>query len=1297
MRRNIRTATQGAALVALLALSGPALALVEGSPNTGADQGLVSYSHVYIDVDQIDETLRFCSSDDGLVAGVPDAEFARQGEEFLLQRPSAARCQDDGPCRADEVCRDWETGLARAALPLDAPFSGTCVLPFSQQAGGFCDDTAGPGGWLEHVATETGAWRLDFAGEADQSTRNTRYWAVDVLDPDGVSVPLGRAHSTYWVLDAHDFNSNPTNANFYAVVPSGGEGAFVFVIDFEGMMGYVYTLFANAVGNVDTPARSWCQYGDPRPDRTCVDLNDADYQRDVHRRHTNRVEYQIYLSYPDGVTPPVVEPLIEDVQFNDEHGTATISPNGDGVQDVGVFTFTASVRGTYRIIVDTDGDGVFDGSRDLLLVGEAVAGPDNEHEWDGRGPDGRPLAVGDYAVQASLVVGETHFPMLDIESNPEGTAIWAALGPNEPLQPLPMFWDDTPIGGTTSLPYGSAVPGPQGGGVHERHAWDDDWQPALGNVMSVDTWVQGELVWVETVTCRRCEGSGPTLGITDAAGDEQPDSDGDGILDWDEDLNRDGVVDPGETDPWNADSDDDGLDDGAERRYGTEPLDPDSDDDGLLDGSEDADGDGARGPGETDALNGDTDGDGVLDGVERRGDNPTDPLRADTDGDGLPDGLEDANHDGHLDPGETNPASTDTDGDGLLDGAEDNNLDGDLDPGETDPRSADTDGDGLDDAAELARQPPTDPTRADSDDDGVPDGAEVSGGTDPLAADSDGDGVADGAEDSNGDGVLDPGETDPRSADSDGDGIPDGVEDADQDGRLDPGETDPRSVDTDGDGVPDGTEDADRSGDVGPGETDPRLADSDGDGLPDGVEDADGDGLLDPDETDPRSADSDGDGLADGVEDANQNGVRDPSETDPRLADSDGDGLPDGVEDADADGALGPRETDPRSADTDADGLPDGLEDTNRDGVLDADETDPRSADSDGDGLPDGLEDANGSGTVDPEETDPRVADSDGDGLADGIEDANGDGVLDEGETDPRSADSDGDGLADGVEDSNSNGELDPGETDPLQGDSDGDGLPDGAEDSDGDGVLDPGESDPLRADGDDDGLEDGEERERGTDPQSADSDGDGITDGVEVHGTNATDPLARDTDGDGIDDGTEDLDLDGEQDEGETDPADTDSDDDGLGDGVEGLADTDSDELPDALDSDSDNDLVLDGTEAGLTEADVDADTDLAAGGFVPDADPSTQTDPRHADTDGGGLADGAEDTNRNGAVDPGERDPLDPSDDDLGAVGTVAAEGCDCSVPGETNSGGSAVSLAAGLLGLLLCRRRRLGRSDG
>jgi len=1273
----------------LLATCGEAAALVEGSPNTGANQGLTEECQVYVEVRAEGETLRLCSSDDGLVDGEEDPEFARHGEEILLGRPSAALCQDDAGCRQDEVCRDWNLGLARAAMPEGVPFVGGCVVPISLEAAGHCDEESGPGDWVELVADETGSWRLDLAGERDQSTRNTRYWAVEVLQPGGTSTELGRVHSRYWVLDAHDFGANPTSANYYALVPTGAGGAFVFVIDFDGMMGYVYQLFANATGNVDNPSRSWCQYGDPRPDRSCVDRQDPDYDREVHRLHRNRSQYEIYLNYPDGVTEPEVEPLIGDLQFNDEHGTLSISPNGDGEQDTGTFSFTANVRGTYRIVVDTDGDGVFDPSRDVVLVGEAFAGANNEHEWDGRGPDGEALEPGSYSVQVSLVVGETHFPMLDIESNALGVAIWSAPGPNLELEALPMFWDDTAIGGSTSLPDGSLIPNAQGVGTHERHAWDDAWLPSLGNVMAIDTWVQGRIVAVRELSCRRCEGTQQVVVVTDAAGDEQPDSDGDGILDWDEDRNRNGVVDPGETDPNSADSDADGLDDGAELSYGTDPLLPDSDEDGLLDGAEDANGDGQRGLGETDALNADTDGDGISDGAELTGVNPTDPLRGDSDGDGLPDGLEDANHNGALDPGETNPAAADSDGDGLDDGVEDQDHDGILDPDETDPRQADTDGDGLDDPVELARQPPTDPTNPDSDEDGLPDGAEVSGGTDPLVADSDGDGVLDGAEDANGNGLLDVGETDPRSADSDGDGLPDGIEDADHDGRLDPGETDPRSADSDGDGLDDGAEDTNLNGTLDPGETDPRAADSDADGLPDGLEDADRDGRLDPDETDPRSADSDGDELPDGIEDADHDGAQGATETDPRRADSDADGLPDGLEDANRDGSRGEGETDPLAVDSDGDQLPDGLEDANRDGALGEGETDPRVADSDGDGLPDGVEDANQSGGVDEGETDPTVADSDGDGLPDGVEDLNGDGLVDEGETDPRVADSDGDGVLDGVEDANGNGQLDEGETDPLVADSDGDGLADGDEDLDGDGTIDPGESDPLSADGDDDGLDDSAERQHGTDPQAADSDGDGLPDGLEVNGARPTDPTSADTDGDDLGDGVEDLDLDGEQDPGETDPADGDSDDDGLLDGAEGLDDFDGDETPDALDADSDNDLVADGTELGLTADDVGPDTDPEA--FVPDADPTTQTDPRSADTDGGGLADGAEDTNRNGALDPGERDPLDPADDELTGVGTVAASGCECAAGGGGEPEWGALLWVG--LGLLLLRRRRHG----
>jgi arylsulfatase A-like enzyme len=51
------------------------------------------------------------------------------------------------------------------------------------------------------------------------------------------------------------------------------------------------------------------------------------------------------------------------------------------------------------------------------------------------------------------------------------------------------------------------------------------------------------------------------------------DSDGDGIPDLVEDANRNGLVDPGETDPDNPDTDGDGTSDGVELKSGTNPLD----------------------------------------------------------------------------------------------------------------------------------------------------------------------------------------------------------------------------------------------------------------------------------------------------------------------------------------------------------------------------------------------------------------------------------------------------------------------------------------------------------------------------------------------------------------------------------------------------------------------------------------------------------------------------------------------------------------------------------------------------
>ena len=101
------------------------------------------------------------------------------------------------------------------------------------------------------------------------------------------------------------------------------------------------------------------------------------------------------------------------------------------------------------------------------------------------------------------------------------------------------------------------------------------------------------------------------------------DTDNDGIIDGDEDVNQNGFVDGGETDPCDADTDGDGVQDGTEQGVTTghadtdpaifqpneddttttDPLNPDSDHDGLVDGQEDVNSNGLVDAGERDPNN----------------------------------------------------------------------------------------------------------------------------------------------------------------------------------------------------------------------------------------------------------------------------------------------------------------------------------------------------------------------------------------------------------------------------------------------------------------------------------------------------------------------------------------------------------------------------------------------------------------------------------------------------------------------------------------------------------------------
>ena len=123
------------------------------------------------------------------------------------------------------------------------------------------------------------------------------------------------------------------------------------------------------------------------------------------------------------------------------------------------------------------------------------------------------------------------------------------------------------------------------------------------------------------------------------------------------------------------DNDCDEIPEDLENTTCTDPNDADTDDDGIIDGFEDVNQNGIVDPGETNPCNVDSDSDGIQDGTETG--LTLNDIGSDTDtGIFIPD----------ADPATTSdPILDDTDGDGLLDGEEDQNHNGQVDEGESDP------------------------------------------------------------------------------------------------------------------------------------------------------------------------------------------------------------------------------------------------------------------------------------------------------------------------------------------------------------------------------------------------------------------------------------------------------------------------------------------------------------------------------------------------------------------------------------------------------------------------------------
>ncbi|WP_010180221.1 hypothetical protein, partial [Aquimarina agarilytica] len=445
------------------------------------------------------------------------------------------------------------------------------------------------------------------------------------------------------------------------------------------------------------------------------------------------------------------------------------------------------------------------------------------------------------------------------------------------------------------------------------------------------------------------------------------------------------------------------------------------------------------------------------------------------------------------------------------------------------------------------------------------------------------------------------------------------------------------------------------------------VVDTDGDGIPNHLDlDSDNDGIYDVVESgNPAATDSDSDGRIDtgGTVSVGLNGI-------PDEVDSDDDSLT--ATATTPVNSFGTDGADYVDIDADDDGIVDNIEAQTTGAYVG-----PSGIDSDGDGIDDVYDPVDdtdilnpvaGLGTaIVPTNTDATFTnsdtipdyldlDSDGDAESDTIEayDTNQDGVAD---TVPANADADGDGLDDNfdgitlgagtVTTNPTNGgqtatnpfpdaDMPGAEPDWREGnDTDGDGIPDSADlDDDNDGILDT----------DEDPNQDGDGDPNTGDPADIDPDGDGIPNHLDI-----------DADNDGIPDNVEAQPTVGYTAPGTNGvvaPGDVGTTgiplvyDQTLGLGTPENSDTDT--IPDYLDTDSDNDGLLDTTEAGLA---MPANTnDIDMDGLLDAFDADNSSNDVNNNLDNGSV-----DTPNTDTTDPTQtdtdvdyRDPLEPIDTD-------------------------------------------------
>lgn len=346
---------------------------------------------------------------------------------------------------------------------------------------------------------QTGVWQIDFvspnpssfvnptpiAADADwlpQDGNDNFVTAWDVSVSDGDEVP-GRAFADFLALNMGAFDRSLSVETFILT-----EEGYLYRIDLNGINPFGFIFFSNNRGFRRADGESFFSSVPLEPPPDFQNPFEADTGRDLtHNIFFNRPVPGI-LGTP---VPPIPPGEVSDLTFTGEGGTPSQAASPGG----GRFSFNATRRGSFRLVIDLNEDGEFgndDGNlRDRVLTGTAEPG-ENVVRWDGLDGNGNPVPGGTrkYQIRLNLFAAQVHFPFLDVESNPNGIILERLNGEGSP--DFTVFYDDSRFSGPGNPPnpLDASIDGVSSvGGAHSYGCANPNIETTcFGDKRGIDTW-----------------------------------------------------------------------------------------------------------------------------------------------------------------------------------------------------------------------------------------------------------------------------------------------------------------------------------------------------------------------------------------------------------------------------------------------------------------------------------------------------------------------------------------------------------------------------------------------------------------------------------------------------------------------------------------------------------------------------------------------------------------------------------------------------------------------------------------